>query len=357
MAEHFPLMIVDAPAPTRTIPITAPFDGVEIATVDTGNEEHVDIALTTAYRLYRDRDGWLPLHQRIAILERAAGLMHEQHEHLAVEAAREGGKPLIDSRVEVTRAIDSVRICAETLKSDHGSVIPMGMLPSSEHRVAFTQKEPIGVVAAVSAFNHPLNLIAHQAAAAVAAGCSTIVKPADDTPLSCLRFIKILHQAGLPPEWCQVLVADSIPVAEALVTDPRVGFFSFIGSAKVGWMLASKLAPGVRCALEHGGAAPLILAEDADEVLAVASILKGGLYHAGQVCVSVQRVFVPAGNARHFAERLAEGAATLRVGDPTLDDTEVGPLIRHREVERVHQWVPEAAAGGAGVRGHGRRTI
>ncbi len=347
MREHFPLMIVDAPPPARTIPVTAPFDNAEIATIDTGDERHVETALATAYQLFRDRDGWLALHERITILERAAALMKDQHEYLAVEAAREGGKPLIDSRVEVTRAIDSVRLCAETLKADQGRVIPMGMLPSSQHRLALTQKEPIGVVVAVSAFNHPLNLIAHQAAAAVAAGCPTIVKPADDTPLSCLRFIKILHEAGLPPAWCQVLIADSIPVAEALVTDSRVGFFSFIGSAKVGWMLRSRLAPGVRCALEHGGAAPLILAEDADEQLAVPAILKGGFYHAGQVCVSVQRVFVPAASAREFSEQLADGAANLRVGDPTLEDTEVGPLIRHREVERVHEWVQEAVAAGA----------
>ena len=345
--EHFPLMIVDAPATARTIPVTAPFDGAEIATIETGDERHVEAAMSTAYALYRDHDRWLPVHERIAIIERACGIMQEQHEHLSLEAAREGGKPLIDSRVEVTRAIDSLRLCAETLKVDHGNVIPMGMLPSSEHRLAFTQKEPIGVVVAVSAFNHPLNLIVHQAGAAVAAGCPIVVKPADDTPLSCLRFVQILRDAGLPPEWCQVLISDSIPVAEALVTDKRVGFFSFIGSSKVGWMLRSKLAPGARCALEHGGVAPLIMCDDADEALALPAILKGGFYHAGQVCVSVNRVFVPRAKARAFAEKLADGAKELKVGDPTSADTEVGPLIRNPEVDRVHTWVREAVDAGA----------
>lgn len=174
-----------------------------------------------------------------------------------------------------------------------------------------------------------------------------VVKPAEDTPLSCLRFVQILHEAGLPAAWCQALIAGTISAAEKLVTDARVGFFSFIGSAKVGWMLRSKLAPGTRCALEHGGAAPLILAEDADQALALKAILKGGFYHAGQVCVSVQRVFAPAGQAREFAEVLAAGARRLRLGDPTSADTEVGPLIRHAEVIRVHQWVEEAIAAGA----------
>ena len=347
MNECFPSMIVDSPSKASTVTVTAPYDGTGIAEVDTGDERHVDKALDTAYALFRNRDSWLSVHERIRICERAADIMTEQHEHLSIEAAREGGKPLIDSRVEVTRAIDGMHLCVETLKTEPGNIIPMGMNPSSQHRVAITQKEPVGVVVAVSAFNHPLNLIVHQVAAAVAVGCPVIVKPADDTPLSCLRFVQILREAGLPAEWCQALIADSISAAERLVTDGRVGFFSFIGSAKVGWMLRSKLAPGTRCALEHGGAAPLLLAEDADRELALEAILKGGFYHAGQVCVSVQRVFVPAAQARPFAEALADAASQLKVGDPTDADTEVGPLIRHAEVTRVHQWVEEAVAAGA----------
>ena len=273
--------------------------------------------------------------------------MLQAHADLALQAAREGGKPLRDSEVEVTRAIDGVRLCIETLRTDTGSVVPMRTTKASGERLAFTQKEPVGVVVAVSAFNHPLNLIVHQVAAAVAAGCPVIVKPADDTPLSCLRFVQTLRKAGLPAAWCQVLIPKDIPTAEQLVTDARVSFFSFIGSARVGWMLRSKLAPGTRCALEHGGAAPAILTDDFDHELAYSSILKGGFYHAGQVCVSVQRVFAPRRIARDFAEELARRATDLKVGDPTSADTEVGPLIRPSEVERVHEWVLEAVEGGA----------
>ena len=322
--------------------MTAPYDSAEIATVATCDAEHVDHALGVAHGLYRDRDTWLALHERVAILESTASIMAENRVLLATEAAREGGKPLLDSEVEVVRAIDGVRLCVERVRSAHGDVIPMGTTIGGAGRVAFTQKEPIGVVAAVSAFNHPLNLIVHQVAAAVAAGCPVIVKPSNDTPLSCLRFGAILHEAGLPLPWCQVAIAESNEVAQALITDARVGFFSFIGSPGVGWRLRSLLSPGTRCALEHGGAAPLILANDADHDLALGAVLKGGYYHAGQVCVSVQRVYAPRDAAGDFAERLADGASKLVVGDPTEDATEVGPLIRHAETARVHEWVHAA---------------
>ena len=345
--SRWPLLLSKSRAPAGVITVTAPYDSSPIAEVETAGAAHVDDALDVAHGLYRNVAGWLPLAERVAILERTAEIMSEHADVLAIEAAREGGKPLGDSQVEGARAIDGVRLCVEHIRSDAGHVVPMDTTTSGAGRLAFTQKKPIGVVVAVSAFNHPLNLIVHQVAAGVAAGCPVIVKPADDTPLSCLRFASILHAAGLPPEWCQVVIAESIPAAEALVTDARVGFFSFIGSAKIGWMLRSKLAPGVRAALEHGGAAPLILADDADPEAALAAVLKGGYYHAGQVCVSVQRVFAPRATAREFAESLANGAAQLKLGDPTDSATEIGPLIRHAETTRVHSWVEEAVSAGA----------
>ena len=335
--------------------VRAPFDGALIATVDTAGAEEVEQALATAYALFRDRDAWLAPARRIEILHKAARLMEERAEALALEAAREGGKPLLDSRVEVARAIDGVLHCAEMLRSEAGHVIPMNINAASARRVAFTLREPIGVVVAVSAFNHPLNLIVHQVGPALAAGCPSIVKPAGDTPLSCLRFVEILHEAGLPPEWCRALVIDDNALATRLVTDRRVGFFSFIGSGRVGWMLRSKLAPGTRCALEHGGVAPALVAADADLDTAVPKLVKGGFYHAGQVCVSVQRIFAHRSIADTLAQRIAEQARALKVGDPTSDQTEVGPLIRHQEVERVEDWVREAIEGGAALLCGGKR--
>ena len=332
---------------TGTIPVHAPYDQSVIGEATTADQAAVERALATAHALFRDRDAWLPAARRIEILERAQVLLRERAESLAVEAAREGGKPLIDSRVEVARAADSLKICVETLRTEGGEVIPMGVSPASANRIAFTQTEPIGVVVAVSAFNHPLNLIAHQVGPAIAAGCPVIVKPAPTTPLSCFRFVDLLREAGLPDDWCIPLLPVDLDLATGLVTDPRVAFFSFIGSAKVGWMLRSRLAPGTRCALEHGGVAPVILASDADLAYALPLIAKGGFYHAGQVCVSVQRVYADRAIAARFAEELAAAADKLVVGDPTRPETEVGPLIAPAEVQRVHAWVERAVAGGA----------
>jgi acyl-CoA reductase-like NAD-dependent aldehyde dehydrogenase len=218
-----------------------------------------------------------------------------------------------------------------------------------------THHEPIGVVAALSAFNHPLNLIVHQVGPAVATGCPVIVKPAEATPLSCMRFVAILHEAGLPEQWCQALVVNDLAVAEKLATDERVAFMTFIGSAKVGWMLRSKIAPGTRCALEHGGAAPVIFSKDADMEKAVPSLIKGGFYHAGQVCVSVQRIFAHKSVAKILAEQLADAAGQLKIGDPTLENTDIGPLIRPGEVDRVETWVQEAVNSGAELLAGGKR--
>jgi acyl-CoA reductase-like NAD-dependent aldehyde dehydrogenase len=354
MLEHFPLMIAGATEPTGTLEVVAPFDHSPIARVDICGADGIEQALQTAYTLFHDRDAWLPVHRRIAILEQCAELMRARAEFLAIEAAREGGKPLIDSRVEVGRAIDSIRLCAGSLRSATGEVIAMGINPASAGKQAYTVSEPIGVVVALSAFNHPLNLIAHQIGPAIAAGCPVIVKPAQDTPLSCYRLVTLLREAGLPDAWCQALVTESHEMTSLLVADQRVAFLSFIGSARVGWMLRSQLAPGARCALEHGGAAPVIVAPDADIEALVPKLLKGGFYHAGQVCVSVQRVFAHETLARKLAGRLAEGADRLRIGDPTLEQTEVGPLIRPAEVKRIGRWVRAAVDDGAELLSGGR---
>lgn len=347
--DHWELMVPGGTSGSAPVEVDAPYDGAVIATVATADAGAVETALATAARLYADRGGWLSPAKRIEVLERAAGIMSDRAEELAVEAAREGGKPLIDSRVEVARAIDGVRLCVEGLRTQAGTEIPMNLNAASMNRLAMTTHEPIGPVIAVSAFNHPLNLIVHQVGPGIAAGCPVVVKPAEVTPLSCLRFVGILHEAGLPEEWCQAVVTAGHEVAEALVTDPRVAFFSFIGSAGVGWMLRSKLAPGARCALEHGGVAPVIVARGADLDAVLPLLAKGGFYHAGQVCVSVQRIFADMAIAGEVAERLAAMAKELKVGDPTLAETEVGPLIRHAEVDRVAEWVEEARSGGSGV--------
>src|SRR5882724_8999235 len=330
------------------------FDGAPISEIQVDGEASVAEKLDRATRCFANRAGWLPPYRRIEILRRLARLLEREYEALAMLIAREGGKPLTDARIEAARSINGVESAIGDLEHLAGREIPMGLTPASRDRWAFTTKEPIGVVAAISAFNHPLNLIVHQVAPAVAVGCPVIVKPAPPTPLSCLAFVGLLHEAGLSEAWCQSFVTDDNALAERLATDPRIAFLSFIGSAKVGWYLRSKLAPGARCALEHGGAAPVIVDRSARLDRIIEPIVKGGYYHAGQVCVSVQRIFVHADILSAFVEQLAARVAALHVGDPLKEDTDVGPLIHPREAARVASWIEEATARGTRMVGGGR---
>jgi acyl-CoA reductase-like NAD-dependent aldehyde dehydrogenase len=338
----------------KTLKVFSPYDESLIREIPVVGEKEVESALQKAYFLFLNRKQWIPVYKRIEILEKVQELMKARVEVLTKTAAAEGGKPYMDSKVEVMRAINGVKIAAEEIGRLTGEQIPMGLTQASVNRIAFTTREPIGVVASISAFNHPLNLIVHQTVTAFAAGCPVIVKPASTTPLSCLAFAEILKEAGVPEGWVQVVITDN-EAAEKLVTDPRVNYLSFIGSAKVGWYLKSKLAPGTRCALEHGGAAPVIVESDAQLDEMIPALVKGGFYHAGQVCVSVQKIFVHESIAREVADKISALAQKLKVGDPLDEKTEVGPLILPKEVDRVEEWVNEAREKGAEVLCGGKR--
>lgn len=338
----------------QKLEVVQAFDRSPIEAISKDDATALEVKLALAHEVFRDRGGWKKPHQRMAILQKVAGLLEGRREHFAKLIAREGGKPYPDAVVEVTRAVDGLRNAADELRNFAGREIPMGLTAASEGRWAFTTREPIGVVVAISAFNHPLNLIVHQVAPAVAVGAPVIVKPAPVTPLSCLGLVALFHEAGLEEAWCQAFVTDDLPLSERLATDARVAFLSFIGSAKVGWHLRSKLAPGARCALEHGGAAPVIVDRSAPLEAIVEPIVKGAYYHAGQVCVSAQRIFVHDALCDDFVERFAARVAALRVGDPLLPTTEVGPLILPREAERVTAWVEEAKADAKRLIGGGR---
>ncbi len=338
----------------KKLKVFSPYDNKLIKEIPLVGAKEVENALTTSYGLFKDRSKWLPAYRRVEILEQVAKIMSTRVEVLTNIAAEEGGKPYIDSKVEVLRAINGVKLAIEYIGQMKGGQIPMGHTKSSVNRLAFTFHEPIGVVSSISAFNHPLNLIIHQTVPAIAVGSPVIIKPALTTPLSCLAFMDILKEAGLPDGWCQVIITDN-DAAEKLVSDERINYLSFIGSAKVGWSLRSKLSPGTRCALEHGGAAPVIVEQDADVDSMLPALLKGGFYHAGQVCVSVQRVFVHESICEDVASKLAKMAGALIVGDPLDKKTEVGPLILSREVDRVEEWVNEAVSKGAKVLCGGKR--
>lgn len=312
----------------------------------------VERMLEHAHELHQS--GALPIFQRISILQILSELVANEHEEFSQLIANEGGKPIRDARVEVTRAVDGIRIAIAEISSIKGEELPMDMTAAGAGRRAFTIMEPIGIVVAVSAFNHPLNLAIHQIIPAIATGCPVIFKPSSSTPLCGLRLAELIAKAGLPEGWVQVALTNR-ENSEALVTDPRVAFFSFIGSAKVGWYLKSKLAPGARCALEHGGVAPLIFDSCHDEETFVAGVVKASMYHSGQVCVSVQRVYIPEEKADYLAKKIANVAVTQVVGDAINEDSDLGPLISANETDRIEAWVNEAVAEGAELLCGGKR--
>ncbi|MCX6934884.1 MAG: aldehyde dehydrogenase family protein [Verrucomicrobia bacterium] len=330
----------------KKIQVHNPFNGELVGEVQRQDGKQVNEALDRAAAVFGDRSKWLSVPQRIGILEKFQKLMEANQDKLILQALSEGGKPLVDTKVEVARAINGVRVAIEAIPHLLGREIPMSLNAASMNRMAYTYREPGGLVTAISAFNHPVNLIIHHVIPAVATGCPVVVKPATKTPLSCLSLVDLLHQSGLPKDWCQAVVCTQED-ADLLVTDRRLNFLTFIGSAKVGWFLRSKLAHGAQCVLEHGGVAPVIVEADANLEEAIPLLVKAGFYHAGQVCVSLQRVYAHKSIAQGVAQQMAEKAAKLVVGDPADPKTEVGPMISHAECDRVAEWVDEAVKKGA----------
>ena len=338
-----------------TLKVLSPYNLECIEELNFNTEKDVESCLNSADKLFKDRDRWLPPYKRIEILEKLAELMKKNKSQFVELAVKEGGKPFVDTEVEVDRAIQGIKLGAVALHKLHGEQVPMGLTQPSVNRLATTFYEPVGPVVSLSAFNHPLNLIVHQTVPAIAAGCPVIVKPALDTPLSCLKFVRLIHEAGLPESWCQCLVVTN-ENAEKLACDNRVGYVSFIGSQKVGWYLRSRLAKGTRLALEHGGVAPVIIDKVDNLDDHIPDLIKGAFYHAGQVCVSIQRIYVAEAQLHELVEKLKEKANALKVGDPKEPDCDVGPLIRPQETERVGLWVEEAVKGGAKLACGGKAT-
>lgn len=327
--------------------IKSPWNQKILEKIPQNNDSQIEGILEEAYKVSKNKGLDFPPDERIKVLKKFSERIDANLSQLASLAASEGGKPITDSIIEIKRGMDGVNCCVEVLKSDSGNVIPMNIDEASKNRMAFTQKEPIGVVLAISAFNHPFNLIIHQIIPAIATGCVVIVKPAEDTPLSCINIIEMLYKSGLPENRCFFVMPETLELATKLVEDSRVDFFSFIGSSKVGWFLRSKLAPGTRCALEHGGIAPTFLTESANLESCCKLLAKGAFYHSGQVCVSVQRIFVNSKILDKFLDKFTPIVSELKVGDPLIESTNLGPLIRNAEVNRVDEWVKESTKNGA----------
>ena len=327
------------------IEVRSPYDGSVVGRVPQAGAAEARAAVDAAERAMREP---LPAHKRAEILVRVAGALGRRADEVARLISAEAGKPLKAARVEVARAMSTYTMAAVEARKLTGEVVAMDASQAGEGKLAMTVRIPVGIVGAISPFNFPLNLVAHKIAPALAAGCAVVLKPATQTPLSALLLGELETDAGLPPGWLNVLAGPAGEIGDVLVEDERVRLITFTGSSRVGWGLRER-APRKRVNLELGNSTPVIVEADADLETASTKIAANAFSFAGQSCISVQRVYVQQRVYDEFKALFLPKVEALVLGDPSDEETDVGPVISPSERERVLAWIEEARAGGATI--------
>jgi acyl-CoA reductase-like NAD-dependent aldehyde dehydrogenase len=331
----------------ESVEVTAPYDGAVIGRVPVCGPADVDRAVAMATAALAA--GPLPRWQRAEVLDTAARLLGERRDHFARIIAAEAAKPIKTARGEAERAVETFRFAAAEARTLAGDMVPLDATPSGVGKIGFALRVPIGVVGAISPFNFPLNLVAHKLAPAIAAGCPVVLKPASQTPFSAIALAELLiDECGLPAEWLHVVTGGGSTVGNALVDHDGIALITFTGSPDVGWSIRGR-APRKKVGLELGNNAPVIIEADSDWPTAATKIRVAGFSHAGQSCISTQRILVHRDIAGAFTEALVKEVSSLVVGDPLDDATDVSALISEGERDRVEQWVAEAVAQGAEI--------
>jgi glyceraldehyde-3-phosphate dehydrogenase (NADP+) len=336
----------------ETYEIKSPYDGSPVAVVHRATQDDVEEAIAAAVEAF-EVTRHLPSWQREAILTAISQGIAARRQELAETIALEAGKPVKTALAEVDRAVFTFKIAAEESKRIYGEIVPLDWLPGNEGRRAEIRRVPLGVIAGISPFNFPLNLVAHKVAPALAAGNPILLRPASQTPLAALKLAEIVYATEWPRDAFAVLPCTTA-VAAPLVEDDRIKKLTFTGSPEVGWALKAK-AGKKRVTLELGGNAAVIVHEDADVEYAADRIAWGGFTYAGQTCISVQRVYVHEKIYERFTRALVEKVEALKVGDPLDPDTDVGPVIDAANADRIGEWIDEATAAGAEVLTGGER--
>ena len=339
--------------PNGTTEVRSPYTGEPVFRVSLAGEAEVQRAIDAATRAFA---GWseTPAHERSAILHRTADLLGQRREDLARTIALEGGKPVRDARAEVSRAVQTFRFAAEEAKQSYGETIPMDAALGSEKRVGMTFHQPIGVVASITPFNFPLNLVAHKVAPALATANTVVLKPAPQTPVTALQLGEILQEAGLPAGVLNIVVGGGQEVGNPLVISEKVAMVTFTGSAPVGIGIRAR-AGMKRMILELGSNSATIVHRDADLDAAARALAKGAFAYAGQICISVQRIIVHEDVQQRFLSLFLPLVQALKVGDPLAEDTDLGPMIDASSADRGAAWIEEALDGGARALVEGKR--
>jgi acyl-CoA reductase-like NAD-dependent aldehyde dehydrogenase len=326
--------------------VQSPYDGSVVGRVPTADADLVDRAAKAARRAFEAAE--FPRHERAAALQRAAETAAEREDELATTIAAEAGKPLKTASVEAARCVETLTFSAVEARKLSGETVPMDASATGAGKLGVVLRVPYGVVGAISPFNFPLNLVAHKLGPALAAGNAVVLKPAGQTPISAIKLVEILVEAGVPDGWLNLVCGSGSEVGNAIVEHELTRAITFTGSAPVGWDIRARAARK-KVNLELGSTAPLIVHEDGDWEEAADRAKLHAFSHAGQSCISIQRILVHEGVADSFVERFVANAESLRVGDPLDPETDVGPLISSDDRDRVKEWVEEAAAAGAEV--------
>jgi acyl-CoA reductase-like NAD-dependent aldehyde dehydrogenase len=328
------------------IEVKSPYDSQVISTKVYESFDDTNHKLETMFNFWSNPANWTAKYERIERLEKFLELFSTKKDELIETAVLEGAKPYKDTVVEFERAVTGVKLAiAEIYKYDNQK-LPMGMNEKSSEHLAYLEANPIGPVLAICAFNHPINLVIHQVIPAVAIGTPVLIKPASKTPLSCVKIVELLHEAGFSKSECDYTLCKRQTVT-ALLKDPRIKFLSFIGGESVGWSLADQLHPQAKYALEHGGIAPLIVDDKFDLTQIIPKIIKAAFYHAGQVCVSLQRLLIKEELLDYYLADLKEHTSKLKTGNPMSKDTEVGPIIDESSKTNIKELIQDALDNGA----------
>src|SRR5438094_6469697 len=303
--------------------VRSPYSGEVVGRVARAGAGEARRAVDAAEEAMRNP---LPAHKRAEILVKVVAGIARRHDEIAHQITAEAGKPLKAAKVETSRAMSTYTFSAVEARKLAGEVVPMDAAQAGEGKLAFTLREPIGIVGAISPFNFPLNLVAHKIAPALAAGCAVVLKPASQTPLSALTLAELEHEAGLPPGWLNVLVGPASEIGDVLVEDERVRAITFTGSSDVGWGLRER-ATRKKVLLELGNTTPVIVQADADLDEAAEKLAANAFSFAGQSCISVQRIYIQKWVYDEFVNRFVTKVEELVSGDPLEEDTDVGPVI------------------------------
>jgi glyceraldehyde-3-phosphate dehydrogenase (NADP+) len=338
---------------SQKIEVRNPQDNSLVDTVPQATAVDMEAAIEAAVAGF-ERARTMPVHKRMAILQKTADILADQHEEYARIIAQEGIKTIREARKEVTRCIQTIRISAEEARRLNGETIPFDQMPGSENRMGYYSREPIGVIGAITPFNDPLNLVAHKVGPGLAGGNAVIVKPDTKTPLSALWLARAIHDAGVPPGVLQVITGPGREIGDLLVTDPRVRMISFTGGLSTGEAIMRKMGLK-KVGMELGSNCPVIVMDDADLEQAVAANVSGAFWAAGQNCLHVQRLIVQDGIYDTFKQRFVDAAAAYRVGDKLDEATDMGPLINETAAKNVESMVNAAVAAGATVLTGGMR--